>query len=250
MQVPVGRSAAGAGSSDRRARCRGKPYNKFTRAGAAKGPPPPRWAGRGCRVSLTDLSLPTGAARLPGDVRSFLREAERRVRQLRPPGHVPGFVPSDFAGAYAALRALAEAGAAPGDLFCEWGSGLGVVACLAAMLDFDACGIEAEGELVDAARRLADDFGLPVEFVRGNFIPPGGGPPEEAGGGFAWLTTAGGDPREELGLGPEDFAVIYAYPWPDEEELTAGLFERHAGAGAVLVTYHGGADFRLRQKCR
>jgi hypothetical protein len=198
-------------------------------------------------MPLLDLTLPADGASLPGDVRSFLREADRRIHRFRRRERLPAFVPSDFAGAYGVLRALAAADLAPGGLFCEWGSGFGVVACLAAMLDFDACGIEIEGDLVDAARALAADFDLPVEFVRGSFIPRGE-TCAGAEGDFTWLTTDGDTAHEELGLATEDFGVIFAYPWPDEEAVTGELFERHAGAGAVLVTYHGGEDFRLRRK--
>ena len=67
-------------------------------------------------------------------------------------------------------------------------------------------------------------------------------------GDFAWLSTVGGSGYEELGLGPDDFDIIFAYPWPDEERLTGALFERYARAGAVLLTYHGGDDLRLRRK--
>jgi hypothetical protein len=199
-------------------------------------------------MPLAELSLALEGAAVPRDVRSFLREAERRVERFRRACRVPGFVPSDFRRAYAALHALAEAGLAPGSLFCEWGSGFGVVSCLAALLDFDAVGIEIEGELVDAARELADDFGLPVEFVRGSFIPAGAEAFVEAGGEFAWLATDGGDPLAELGLAPDDPAVVYAYPWPDEEQVTAGLFERYAAPGALLVTHHASEEFRLRRK--
>jgi hypothetical protein len=199
-------------------------------------------------MPLVDLNLLIGATAVPGDVRSFLREAERRVARFQRTSRVPGFVPSDFESAYGVLRALATAELAPGRLFCEWGSGFGVVAGLAAMLDFDACGIEIEGDLVDAARQLADDFGLPVEFICGSFLPEGGEAHVDAGDGFAWLTTDGGSAHAELGLAPEDFDVIFAYPWPDEERLTQDVFERYAAVGAVLVTYHGSGDFRLRRK--
>ncbi len=197
-------------------------------------------------MPLVDLPLPADNAAIPGDVRAFLREADRRIEQFGRACRVPGFVPSDFAGAYRLLRSLAEGVVPCGNLFCEWGSGFGVVTCLATMLDFDACGIEIEGELVDAARRLADDFDLPATFVRGSFIPAGSDlGPETA---CAWLSVEGESAEPELGLGPADFDVIFAYPWPDEEGVVADLFEQHAAAGALLVSYHSCGDLRLRRK--
>jgi hypothetical protein len=49
-------------------------------------------------------------------------------------------------------------------------------------------------------------------------------------------------------LAPDDFDIIFAYPWPDEAQVVDDLFDRYAAAGAVLLTYEGGADFRLRRK--
>jgi hypothetical protein len=196
-------------------------------------------------MHLVRLGLSADEISLPRAVRAFLREADRRIERFRRDHHFPGFVPSDYAKAYAALRTLAAGDLAPGRLFCEWGSGFGVVACLAAMLDFEASGIEIEEDLVDAARQLAEDFDLPVEFACGSFLPAQGDACLDSGDGFAWLTTHEGRAHEELGLAPADFDVIFAYPWPDEERLIRTLFERHAGVGAKLLTYHGGDDFQL-----
>jgi hypothetical protein len=199
-------------------------------------------------MSLADASFPCGAKAIPADVRSFLREADRRIEDFQRYSRVPGFVPSDFPRVYRVLRAVAEAKATPGNLFCEWGSGFGVTACLAAMLDFDAVGIEIDSDLVDAAQKLADDFGLPVEFIRGSFIPKGGEVCADLTNDFAWLTMEETHTNEEFGLDPHDFDVIFAYPWPDEEGVTERLFDRYARAGALLITYHGGDDLRLRRK--
>lgn len=197
-------------------------------------------------IPLVALPLENFIADLPGDVRAFLQEADGRIERFRMDRNIPGFVPSDFVGAYRAIHRLAVSDLARGSMFCEWGSGFGVNACLAAMLDFDACGIEIDEELVEESRRLAFDFDISVEFVHGSFIPAGSMDSAEHCGGFSWLATDAATPEPELG--PEDFDVIFAYPWPDEEQAIEALFERHARQGAVLVSYHGGEDTRLRRK--
>jgi hypothetical protein len=118
------------------------------------------------------------------------------------------------------------------------------------MLEFDAWGIEIEEELVDAARRLAADFDLPTEFACGSFIPKGGNAFVKAADECAWLTRTAGGGHEEMGLSPDDFDLIFAYPWPDEENLTATLFDRYAQRGAVLLTYHEVGGLRMRRKVR
>jgi hypothetical protein len=199
-------------------------------------------------LPLTDVDLLIGTTPLPRDVRSFLRDAQRRIERYRESCGVAAFVPSDYERAYHVLRALSAANLTPGNLFCEWGSGFGVVACLASLLDFDACGIEIEEELVELAQQLADDYGLPVEFSHGSFVPRAAHTALVAGREFSWLATEPASPRAEFQA--DDFDVIFAYPWPDEECLTATLFARYAAPGAVLVTYHGVEDFRVRRKTR
>ena len=167
-------------------------------------------------------SAPAAGPHAAEGLRAFLREAGRLERFQREQP-TPAFVPSDFPAAYAALRALEASGLAPGRYFCEWGSGFGVVSCLAALLGFDACGIEAEGALVEAAGRLAADFGLPVQFACGNFLPAETAR-AAASGEFAWLAAGGPSGYHAPGLDLEDFAVVYAYPWPDEDRLTATAF--------------------------
>ena len=202
-------------------------------------------------MSLVDVILPAGLAVVREREADFLREADRRIDEFldsRRDRSVKGFVPSDFVTVYSALRAIADAPVAPGSVFCEWGSGLGVVASLAAMLGFDAWGIEIDRDLVAASEALADEFDLPVTFVCGNFIPPGGDACGDEAGEPAWLAMGGANAYDEMALDPEDFDVIFAYPWPGEERVIAEMFARHAAVGAVLLTYHGLEGMRLRRK--
>ena len=201
-------------------------------------------------LPLSSLLFEPVATRHPPDVRRFLRAATRRVERLQRLRRVPAFVSSDFALAYSTLRHLGESGLVPGDRFCEWGSGLGVVSCLAALAGFRAFGVEARGRLVRGARRLAADFDLPAEFARGSFFPREAEDGLLAGREFAWLSTGGRCGHEALGAGPEEFDLIYAYPWPDEEEVVAETFEARARLGALLLTYHGESGMRLRRKVR
>ena len=199
-------------------------------------------------MPLRSVPRPGPVGPIPTDIRAFLREADRRIRRYYRRYRNSAFVPCNFRGAYGILQHLAAQAEAAGTLFCEWGSGFGVVTCLAALLEFDAYGIEVDSNLVRASRRLAADFDLPVEFAQGSFIPAGDRILMGAAGSFAWLATTEAPAHEELGLATEDFGIIFAYPWPDEERALGQLFERHAGANALLVTHHGGEDFRLCRK--
>ncbi len=179
-------------------------------------------------MPLVDVEISIDGSVLPDDVAAFLREADLRVSQFvrNSPIRVTGFVPSDFVTVYHALRAITEANLARGTSLCEWGSGFGVVASLSAMLGFKVCGIEIERGLVDASRTLADDFGLPVEFVHGSFVPSGAEAYAEAtyvdnNAEYFWLVTDADAAYAELRLDPDDFDVVFAYPWPGEECLIA-----------------------------
>jgi hypothetical protein len=199
-------------------------------------------------MPLLDLDVPVPETGLPADALRFLREADRRIARFQADCRVPAFVPGDYAGAYRVLRCLSDGVLTRGRQFCEWGSGFGVVAGLAAMLEFDSCGIEVEQALVDEARHLIDHFGLPVEFVQGSFVPRGAEDRVHFSGTYSWLTTDGDHAYDDLGLDLSDMDVVFAYPWPDEEAVVSELFDFYAGAGAVLATYHSNAEFRLRRK--
>lgn len=203
-------------------------------------------------MPLIDIPLQIRERRLPRDVAEFLEEADDRIktfiaeRKIR----ITGFVPSDFEPVFHALEAVVENDIAAGDVFCEWGSGFGVVAMMASLLEFQSYGIEIEDSLVVGSRLLADDFDLPVEFVTGSFIPAGGEPivDELCSGEDAWLTGISDGAYLELGLAPNDFDVIYAFPWPGEEHVIAALFDEFACMGALLLTFDHIEGVRIRRK--
>ncbi|MHC4471180.1 MAG: methyltransferase domain-containing protein [Planctomycetota bacterium] len=192
-------------------------------------------------MPLARLSVPVEPREPPQATSAFLGDARTRIAQFiegRGDRPIPAFVSCNFLLAHDALSTIATERLAPGTSFCEWGSGFGVVASLAAMLDFRACGIEIDGDLVEAARQLSTDHGIAVEFVEGSYTPPG-------------TFTDEIDERTldaELGFAPTAFDVVFAYPWPAEERVVFTLFDRYAAVGSLLVTYHGGADLRVHRR--
>ena len=137
-------------------------------------------------MPLHNVPRPDSVGPIPPNVRKFLREADRRIRGYYRRHRNSAFVPCNFRGAYGILQHLAAQAKAAGTLFCEWGSGFGVVTCLAALLEFDAYGIEVDSTLVHASRCLAADFDLPVEFAQGSFIPAGDRILMRAGAADGW----------------------------------------------------------------
>lgn len=202
-------------------------------------------------MTLTRLNLPEVLPAVPPGAAGFIAEAQAKIDEFvesRLSDPIHSFVPSDFSLVAAALRHVADVHLASGPLFCEWGSGAGVVTCLAAMAGFDACGIEFEPDLVAFSVELARQRGLKADFYRGNFVPHGGQKIAEQIGDITWLASGGPDPYDEMELEIDDFDVVFAYPWPGEEGVIERLFDRFACDGALLLTYNGVEGVRLYRK--
>jgi len=169
-------------------------------------------------------------------VAELFGEVTQRMAEMA--GHsISGFVASDLPTIYGALERIAREGLARGPVFCEWGSGLGAATALAALLDYDASGIEIEADLVDAARALVADLGIEARFAAGSFLLPGDAD--------LMLDERYAQPvmsrqaYTELELSPAELDVVFSYPWPGEEELVDKLFLRHSTPDALLLTFHG-----------
>jgi hypothetical protein len=202
---------------------------------------------------LHSIELPDLSAALPpsAEVEALLDEADRRILDFmcgQTGRLIHSFVPSDYRAVNAHLRWIVQQRLAAGGAFCEWGSGFGVVTMLAALHEFDACGIEVEAELVEHARLLAEDRNIPVQFAQGSLIPAGKNRLVRQSFDAMHLDIDSPAGYDELGMDVEDFDLFYVFPWPEEKALCDNLFDRCAADGALLLTYHGIEDFRLQRK--
>ncbi len=171
-------------------------------------------------------------------------EAFQDVWDRRP---IEQFVAADYELVYRGLCAIDRAQLAEGRRFCEWGCGFAVVAGLAAELGWDAVGIEAEPRLLDEARRLIDQGSPAPQLVHGNFLPRGA---ESLADDplLPSLSHHASSAYSQLDLEIDDFALIYAYPWPGEELFIEEVFQRYAREGALLLLFCGAYDLRLWRK--
>lgn len=168
----------------------------------------------------------------------FIQDAQKRIELFQSQNErIPGFECSNFYAAAGVLQAVREQRLAPGPRFCEWGSGFGVVTCLASMAGFDAWGIEAEPKLVGHARQLARDHGLGVQFQQGSYKSD--------------LTIESGPDAPAQDAQPAsslfDCDLVYIYPWPAEVTHITQRFDHLAQPGTLLISYQGGGRFRFQR---
>ena len=203
-------------------------------------------------MRLVDVDFEPAAIVMPDDVRRYVAAARHRIDQMEESEReaIPAFVPSDFGDVYRALQHVYHTRIATGRRFIEWGSGLGVVACMASLVGFDAVGIEIEPLLVKIARSLAERFEIEVQLACGSFVPSGAESLVDSAGEVTWLRTDVPDAYAELELDPDDFDLVFAYPWPGEEQVIFDLFKHCASVGALLLTYHSQDGVRLQRKVR
>ena len=192
-------------------------------------------------MSLEQLDVDcTLSEPLPKRVVAFLEGADRHIdaffeRWRRAP-HM-GFFPSDHELVYGALQAVRTMVPEPPRM-CEWGSGFGVIAGLGSLLGYQSCGIEIDPRLTTGSRRLLEEYRLPVEIFEGSFVPDSFDVPHDIYDP-GWHTVYAENSRGEVDVDIDDFEVIFAYPWPGEEEIYYAVFEQFAAVGAIFVTYQG-----------
>ncbi|MEM7228167.1 MAG: hypothetical protein AAF432_05050 [Planctomycetota bacterium] len=191
----------------------------------------------------------TGA--IPSDVSAFITDAHTRVADFmddHADAPLPSFIPSDFPMVFRALAGVVDQRLTSGNVFCEWGSGFGAVAGLAALLEFESYGIEMHDVLVEEAERLATEYELPVEFACGTFVPKDAQHLTAFLGSIEHVLDGGQSAYDLLDIEPNDFDLVFCYPWPGGERVIDTIFDHVAANGAMLMTYHGIDEIRLVRK--
>jgi hypothetical protein len=171
----------------------------------------------------------------------------------------PRFVPSVPERVWAVLAEVTRRQLPPTRVFCEWGSGFGTATCLAALLGYEAYGLEIDAELGRRSRAMARRLGIPVTMLCTSLFPAGYA--ASAGSDGAAVVTpalvrdhhdtaeARGPLRYDgMAIAIADIGLFFAYPWPEERALMRQLFEAVARVGALLVVYHTDTNIRVWRK--
>ena len=202
-------------------------------------------------MTLRELDLPRIQGPLPKAVAAFLEEARAEgdrfdyVHRNQP---ISGFVASDYRQVFFAIQYLKTTGLLRGRCFCEWGSGLGVVAGLAAIQGFLAYGIEVEPLLVNESVKLLKRHQLDVVIACGSFIADTSTPPELNHEEMSWIDLEAESGYHLVDLEPSDIDLFFVYPWPGEDQFVQQLFEQTATTGAILLAYLGADELACWQK--
>jgi hypothetical protein len=164
---------------------------------------------------------------------ALINDASKLAQKLQNlPEHerVPGLVTSPGNIAFRFLDAISPHIHTETPRFCEWGSGVGVVTCLASLKGWNAIGIEIETRLVLEARRLASAHRIQASFYEGSYKPDALFTSETT------LETF----ETEYGFGLFDFDIIYIYAWPAEKNRVTEAVARYAKPGTIFMHYGGG----------
>ncbi|NND96712.1 MAG: class I SAM-dependent methyltransferase [Pirellulaceae bacterium] len=187
---------------------------------------------------------------LPLEIRAWISDARQRIETFQDcwqKTQIEQFVAADYELVYQALSWLQETQMLTGRRFLEWGCGFAVVASLAASLGWDAIGIESESDLLKQGQRTIEDWNVPVELIHGNFLPHG----SESLAFDPTLPSLGhnvANAYDQIDSELDDFAMVYAYPWPGEDDFHMDVFGQHAAVGAMLLLFCGPNDVRAWRK--
>lgn len=201
--------------------------------------------------SLEEIELDLSSVELPDEVEEWLAFVDRKSDEWYAEGlgeRFPRHTMSDPLVVAKAIAFLQEHGLVAGNLFCEWGAGLGSAAGVAALLGLSVIGIEQEEVLVNKAKELTDEFGIAATFLACSFLPEGFEETEGIGGRdlviprFTGWSESVAVPAEIGGFDMAEVALFFVYPWPDQEEMILDLFVAVAEPDSILLIYQGDGE--------
>ncbi|MEZ6136617.1 MAG: hypothetical protein R3C53_17105 [Pirellulaceae bacterium] len=202
-------------------------------------------------MPLVELDLEIDDQAINPQVAVWLSAARRRIESYwdnfksKP---LPQYIECDFDYVAAGLEYCVQRDLIDGKLFVEWGCGFGVVTGIAALLGLDAVGIEAEEFLCEEARILLAQHGVAAEIWQGNFLPNGARRLAEDEDPLVSLTHYIPPAYDEHDMPLEDFAIVFAYPWPGEEHFLRAVFSRYARRDALMLMFRGPYQIELYRK--
>jgi len=190
-------------------------------------------------------------AEIPAATERILVDADQALQAYWDQWHkqpIEQYVACDFRDVWRAMSQLTESKLARGNTFCEWGCGFGIVTGLASQLGWEAVGIEAEAFLVEQAKRFLQRNQLAGEVLHGNFLPPGSERLARSQSDHASLFHQVENAYEKHDLQLDDYAVIFAYPWPGEHHFLQEVFRCYGGEDSLMLMFLGPYEIELFRK--
>jgi len=205
-----------------------------------------------CEPVLTLLEVDWDSESIiPEEIEGLLAKADSLLQSYWDSWHrrpIEQYVACDFRDVWRAMQAVKTLNLPFGNLFCEWGCGFGIVTALASKLGWDAVGIEAEEFLVQQAQAFLRSEKIPAEIWHGNFLPPGSQGLAKRQANHASLFHQIPCVYPKVSLGVDDFATIFAYPWPGEDYFLKDVFRHYAADQAILVMFLGPYELEIYRK--
>ncbi|HEY5866707.1 MAG TPA: hypothetical protein VI542_14370 [Candidatus Tectomicrobia bacterium] len=213
-------------------------------------------------MAIEEIAIEGPEARVSGQVARLIETCSRGWERFfadNDDSQAPRFVPSVPERVFAVLQEVTTRNLPPTRVFCEWGSGFGTVTCMAALLGYEAYGLEIDAELVWLSRAIARRLRISVEILCTSLFPEGYEADAGVDGAALVRPASRSNPNandtdrrplryDGMAIDITAIGVFFAYPWPEEQELMQQLFDAVAREGAILVVYHTDTDIRVFRK--